>query len=168
MLQINDTMRLLTGIGTIGQQLCQDCLRAAGESLRDPETGLERAYREQLRATRTAVDEMLSLEYRCLEEWRSQLPENEDLWSAPRAVLDATGAAIGSRAELWRTWFASAERVDPKSLMAPLMPASGAFPWAAPETPAAAPARPPQRRKGSTSRTDAAAPDAGSEGSAAD
>lgn len=164
MLQVNETVRLLTGLGTIGQQLCQDCLRAASESLRDPDTGLERAYREQLRATRTAVDEMLSLEQRCIEEWRSQLPEDEGLWSTHRAMLDATDAAIDSRAELWRAWFASAERVDPKSFMVPLVPASGAFPWVAAETPAGS----PQRRKGGTPRMDAAAPETVSGGSAAE
>jgi len=137
MQQVNETMKLFNDFGAISQRFCQDCLRAATASLSDPRSGVEGAYLEQLRATRTAVDDILSLEHRCIEAWRSQLPADDALSSASRALLDATDTAIATRVELWHAWFASAQSVAPKGLMTPLPLPTGDVPRPAEETPAA-------------------------------
>ncbi|UEX77923.1 hypothetical protein [Sediminicurvatus halobius] len=106
-----DAMSLLSGLNAIRDEFCRQWLTTDTESLQDPVRGLEHTYRQQLRAARTAVDGVLALEHRYIEQWQGLLPETTGSWETPRTLLAVSDAAVDTRAQLWHAWFEAIEQV---------------------------------------------------------
>lgn len=114
-METRSTERFLRQLGEIQQQFLNDLVRSS-RALGDGEGDVGDVFREQLHCYRRAVDDTLRLEHELCEALKSERRDSEPDAGLTRLAADLAETGVEFRAQLWHSWFETADRLGNGSL----------------------------------------------------